>query len=394
MEADGLLLSAQEREAVRRGRALALSEIAPHAAAWEHAGSALPRPVFRAYAEAGLIGLEVSRQRGGSGLGYLCKIGLAEAMARTCLPSTFALNLAQGMATRIEREGSESQVRRHLPSLICGERIAAVSLSEPGAGSDFSAIATRAERAAGGWRLHGTKAWVTNGAHADLALVYAQTEPGSGAAGIASFLVELHADGVSRVADVPLIGGHAIGAATIVLDGVFVADDDLFAPPGQAFKRALTGITGARIHVSAMACGIVTDSLARAVDHGRVRHSFGRPLIEHQGLRWSLADVATGLEAARALTYSAAQRIAAGADATLAAAHAKRFSADMALSGVAACMQAMGGVGLRADLPFGRHLAAARIVAYVDGTTEMMRDRIGADLARRRGGRLNPEAPR
>ena len=394
MEVDGLPLTDRERDAVRRGRALALSEIAPHVAARERSGAALPRSVFRAYAEAGLIGLEVSDERGGSGLGYLCKIGLAETMARTCLPSTFALNLAQGMATRIEREGSESQVRRHLPGLVRGERIAAISLSEPGAGSDFSAITTRAERATGGWRLHGTKAWVTNGAHADLALVYAQTEPGSGPAGIASFLVELQADGVSRAADVPLIGGYAIGAATIGLDGVFVADDDLFAPPGQAFKRALTGITGARIHVSAMACGIVADSLAHAVNHGRIRHSFGRPLIEHQGLRWSLADVATGLEAARALTYRAAHRVAAGADATLAAAHAKRFSADMALTGVAACMQAMGGVGLRADLPFGRHLAAARIVAYVDGTTEMMRDRIGADLARPRGDRPNPEAPR
>ncbi len=394
MDADGLPLTDREREAVQRGRALARSEIAPHAAAWEHAGSALPRSVFRAYAEAGLMGLEVSGARGGSGLGYLCKIGLAETMARTCLPSTFALNLAQGMATRIAREGSESQVRRHLPGLVRGERIGAISLSEPGAGSDFSAIATRAERVAGGWRLYGTKAWVTNGTHADLALVYAQTEPGSGASGIASFLVELRAEGVSRAADAPLIGGHAIGAATIALDGAFVADDDLFAPPGQAFKRALTGITGARIHVSAMVCGIVADSLAQAVDHVRMRHSFGRPLIEHQGLRWSLADVATGLEAARGLTYRAAHRIVAKADATLAAAHAKRFSADMALAGVAACMQAMGGVGLRADLPFGRHLAAARIAAYVDGTTEMMRDRIGADLARRRGGPSAPEARR
>lgn len=394
MEADGLPLTPPEREAVQRGRALALSAIAPHAAAWEHAGSALPRAVFQAYAEAGLMGLEVSGARGGSGLGYLCKIGLAEAMAGTCLPSTFALNLAQGMATRIEREGSESQVRRHLPALLRGARIAAVSLSEPGAGSDFSAIATRAERVPGGWRLHGTKAWVTNGVHADLALVYAQTEPGSGAAGIASFLVALEAAGVARAADAPLVGGHPIGAATIVLDGAFVADDDLFAPPGQAFKRALTGITGARVHVSAMACGIVADSLARAIAHARVRHSFGRPLIDHQGLRWSLADVATDLAAARALTYAAAERIAAATDATLAAAHAKRFSADMALSGVAACMQAMGGAGLRADLPFGRHLAAARIAAYVDGTTEMMRDRIGADLARRRGGRPAPEGQR
>lgn len=385
MAEDELTLTDGEREAIGRARALAEAEIAPHAAAWERAGTALPRSVFQAYAEAGLCGLEVSRQRGGSGLGYRCKIAVAEAMARTCLPSTFALNLAQGMATRIAREGSEGQIRRHLPALLRGERVAAIALSEPDAGSDFSAIATRAAPVPGGWHLDGTKAWVTNGTHADLALIYAQTELGGGAAGIASFLVDLHAAGVSRTPDAPLVAGHAMGAATISLEGVFVADEDLFAPPGQAFKRALTGITGARVHVAAMACGIVAESIALAVDHCGARHSFGRPLLDHQGLRWSLADVATALEAARGLTYRAADLIAAGADATLAAAHAKRFSADMALSGVAACMQAMGGAGLRADLPFGRHLAAARIAAYVDGTTEMMRERIGASLAKRYG---------
>lgn len=386
MAEDGLALTDLEREAVGRARALSEAEIAPHAGAWERAGMALPRAVFRAYAEAGLCGLEVSRRRGGSGLGYRCKIAVAEAMARTCMPSAFALNLAQGMATRIEREGSDSQIRRHLPALLRGERVAAIALSEPCGGSDFSAIATRAVAVPGGWRLDGTKAWVTNGTHADLALVYAQTEPGGGAAGIASFLVDLHAAGVSRTPDAPLVGGHAMGAATIALEGVFVPDEELFAPPGQAFKRALNGITGARVHVAAMACGIVAGSLAVAVDHCGARRSFGRPLLDHQGLRWILADVATALEAARGLTYRAAGLIAEGADATLAAAQAKRFSADMALSGVAACMQAMGAVGLRADLPFGRHLVAARIAAYVDGTTEMMRDRIGASLAKRYGG--------
>ena len=134
----------------------------------------------------------------------------------------------------------------------------------------------------------------------------------------------------------------------------------------------------------------MAECLACAVDHAGERHSFGRPLLDHQGLRWGLADVATSLEAARALTDRAARLIAAGADATLAAAHAKRFCADAALSGVSACMQAMGAAGLRADLPFGRHLAAARIAAYVDGTTEMMRDRIGASLAKRYGGRGAP----
>ena len=383
--ADGLD-DPREQALVAAAEAFTARAIAPEAGRRETEGQALPRDIIREWSDLGLNALQVSTERGGRGASYLCKIRIATAVARTCMASAFALINAQGSVTRVEREGSADQIRRYLPGLMSGEIVCAPSLSEPGAGSDFAAIATRAERVEGGWAITGTKGWVTNGAGADLLVLYAQTELGSGARGIASFLVDLHRPGVTRAAPYRLMGGGAIGAAEISFAGVFVPDDDLFAPPGTAFKRALTSITGARTHVAAMVCGIVEDSLARAVDHAGGRQAFGRPVLDHQGLRWMLTGVATELEAGRLLVNRAARLIEEGRDAVLEAAQAKSFMADMALRNVATCMQAMGAIGLAADQPFGRHLAAARIAAYVDGTTEMQRDRIGAYLATRYGG--------
>lgn len=380
-----LPLSGQEDELVRAAADFTRRRIAPFAAQWEREQTHLPRDLFREWADLGLMSLQVSTAAGGQGASYFCKIAVAETIARTCMPSCFALINAQGSVTRTEREGSPDQVRRYLPRMMTGEIICAPSMSEPGAGSDFAAIGTMAAKVPGGWTLNGAKAWVTNGAHADLVVLYAQTEAGAGATGIASFFVDLHAAGVTRQPAYRLFGGHAIGAAEIRLRDVFVPDEDALAPPGAAFKRALTSVSGARTHVAAMACGLVAGSLERAVEYAHDRQSFGRPLIKHQGLRWNLADVATELEAARCLTYRAAHVIARGEDATLAAAQAKRYAADMAVRGVSTCMQAMGAVGLGEDEPFGRHLAAARITGFVDGTTEIQRDRIGALLGRHYG---------
>jgi alkylation response protein AidB-like acyl-CoA dehydrogenase len=379
-------LNHAERALVTAADTFARARIAPHADAWERDGSALPRETVREWARLGLNTVEVSHERGGGGARYFAKIAVAEAIARVCMASAFALNNIQSFVTRIEREGSDDQIARYLPALMRGDLICAPSLTEPGAGSDFAAITTRAVQDGDDWIIDGEKAWVTNGAIADLMVMYAQTEPGSGAKGIASFIVDLHAPGVERLKPYSLMGGAAIGAAGIRLTGVRVPARDVFAPPGTAFKRALRGITGARVHVAAMVCATVETALRTAVDYGATRHAFGQALIDHQGLRWKLVEVATELEAARLLTYRAVHLLAAGGDAQVEAALAKKFSAEMATRAVAACMQAMGAEGLRTEHALDRHLASARIAAYVDGTTEIMNERIGAVLRARYGG--------
>ncbi len=216
-------------------------------------------------------------------------------------------------------------------------------------------------------------------------MLYAQTEPGSGGNGIASFIVDLEAPGIDKSPPYQLTGGAAIGASAIRLNRVKVCDRDLFAPPGQAFKRALKSISGARTYVAAMTCAVVERALGTAVDYAVERKSFGRPLIDHQGLRWSLVDVATRLEAARLLTLQAAHVVARDLDAQVEAALAKKFSAEIATQSVAACMQAMGAVGLFPQYGYDRLLTSARISAYVDGTTEMQNERIGVALLKRYG---------
>ena len=231
--------------------------------------------------------------------------------------------------------------------------------------------------------LDGEKAWITNGAFADQLILYAQTDPGAGADGIASFIVDLHAPGIERLPPEDLAGAppsvpRACGSPRSMCRATTCS-------PRRARRSAgaLTGVTGARVHVSAMLCATVRAALGLAVGYGGVRHSFGQPLLAHQGLRWQLAAVATELEAAELLTARAASLFAAGADARVEAAFAKKFTVEMAMRGVAACMQAMGAAGLRRSHPLGRHLLAARIAAYVDGTTEIQNERIGAALTKR-----------
>lgn len=379
-----LPLTEREQELVASAKQFAAEFIQPNATRWERERRSIPRDIFKQYAAFGFSGLQVPAEVGGQGVTFLCKVGVAEVMARSCFAATFALNNSQATAARLARDGTEDQKKRYLARLLSGELVSAPALTEPGAGSDATAMKTHATKVQGGWRINGQKAWITNAAHADLLVLYAQTQDGAGAKGIASFYVDLHAEGVTRSV-YALMGGSAIGAAELTFADVFVPDADMIAAPGSAFKSAMTGITAARTHVAAMANGIVEECLSRAVDYADRRTAFGVKLLGHQGIRWSLADVATDLNASKLLTYHAAQQITRNEEAIFSASQAKSFAAQMALRGVAACQQAMGAIGLKEELPFGRHLAAARIAAYVDGTTEMQRDRIGQLLPRHFG---------
>jgi alkylation response protein AidB-like acyl-CoA dehydrogenase len=375
-------LSGPESALLEAARAFRREAVAPQAAEWERRRS-VPLAAFRQAAAIGLTGIEVPRGQGGQGGGFLAKLLIAEELARSCMGFAFALINTHNVAAKIARDGSKAQVERYLAPLLAGEMIGCTSLTEPGAGSDFPAIGSLARRDAGGWVIDGEKAWATNATIADVAITYVKTEQAPGTAGIAAFLIDAHAPGFERLPGYGLMGGHAIGAGGFRLAGYRAAADDLFLPPGPAFKRALTSINGARTYVAAMCCGMVDEALGLALDHARTRHAFGKPIIEHQGLRWSLVEVATDLEAARLLTYRAATVIAGGGDAVLESAYAKKFAVRMAQARLGDCLQAMGAEGLRETVPIGRHIACARIAGFVDGSTEMQNERIGAALVRR-----------
>lgn len=375
-------LTDADAELIATAEQFADDVIAPRAAEWDAKRQAgLPRDVVEAWVAAGMVDINVRTEHGGKGASFLAKIGIGEVLARHCMASAFALINLQNGPSRISNDGTPEQVERYLPDMRAGRIIQSPCLSEPHCGSDFAALKTTATRVDGGWRLTGVKAWATNSVIGNTGLVYAQSEPGSRGKGIGGFLVHFNREGAEVGAPYDLSTGSVIGAADITLNDYFVPDNDVFYAPGNAFKRALSSINRARTYVAVLACGMVSQSLHVALAYGRERTTFGQPVVAHQGIRWSVADIATDLEAARLLTYQATHRIAEGKDAMLAAAMAKKFAVEMAERRLPNCLQMMGAAGLRSEYPTGRHILSAKLASFADGSTEMQSDRIGRLLS-------------
>jgi alkylation response protein AidB-like acyl-CoA dehydrogenase len=361
--------------------AFAAEHVAPRAARWA-AERRMGLESLAAAAEAGLLALEVPAAFGGQGAGFKAKLALVEALAAESYDFAFSLINTHNVAAKLARDAAPELAWRYVPALMRAERVGATALTEPQAGSDFAAIRTRATRDGDGWRLEGAKACITNAAIADVFVTYAQTDPTQGWRGIACFLVDGTRAGFVRAAPESLGAGMPIGAGGFRLEGYRAEAAELLHPPGEAFKLAMASVNGARTYVAAMCCAMVERCLEVAIAYGKARTAFGRPIVENQGLRWLLADVATDLEAARLLVEKAAALVEEGGDAALAAAHAKKLATRMAVARISDCMQAVGAAGLRDEYPFVRHLGSARVASYTDGSTEMQNERIAAIVLR------------
>ena len=356
--------------------------ISPQVVDWER-NRVFPAEVIASAHQLGLLGMEIDPELGGLGMSFSQKLRVLDVLSEVSMPYAFSLVNSHNVAARLARHGTEEQRSRFLSDLLTGDKLGSSALTEPNAGSDFSAIATQATPDAKGWRLNGEKAWITNAASSTVIVAYVQTDPGSRARGIASFLIDGTQPGFQRVAPYDLIGSHAIGTGGFRLDNYLASEADLLAPAGEGFSAALATINEARTYVASMCCAMIEASLRSAVGYAAERESFGKPIIEHQGLSWQLARVANQLEAARALTNKAVAAIEYGdsESAVLPAAHAKKFATEIAESAIAACAQAMGANGLREEHLIGHRLTAARVAHYVDGSTEIMTDRIAKSLS-------------
>lgn len=374
-------LTPGEQSAIDAARGFVVAHVLPNVQAWQ-LGNADSRSVLPEAARAGLLGLEVPVEQGGLGLSFGCKWRVAELLAAADFGLAMSLINTHNVANHLARVAAPEVVRQYVPALLSGQRTGCTALTEAGAGSDFSAIATAARRVGDEWQIDGRKTWIVNATHADVMVVYAQTEPGSGARGIAAFVVDGTRNGFVRDSASDGSAARAADAGGFQLQAYRAHAHELLHPPGEAFKAALTSINGARIYVAAMCCGMVAECLRVASDYGATRHTFGKPLHEHQGWRWTLADAAIDLAAARLLVDAAAACIDSGSEAQAAAAQAKVFATRMAGRHIAVLMHAMGAEGLRNQHPFLRHLAAAQVATLVDGSTEMLLERIAKDLRR------------
>ncbi|MBU3565215.1 acyl-CoA/acyl-ACP dehydrogenase [Polynucleobacter sp. MWH-HuK1] len=358
------------------------TNISPNAKQWEYTRK-FPIDELRQAIQRGFGSIELPQIFGGPGFSFGTKMRIAEELSKFDLAFTFALIQHHNALVRVAELSPSDHSRELIASMLTGDLIGCTAMSEPEAGSDFSSLKTVAKKVAGGWILNGKKGWITNATDANVCLTYAQTDTSLGSKGIACFVVLGDKEGFIRQAGYELHGAHAAGVGGYGLVDYFVPDALVLYAPGLAFKTALQGVNRARIHVTAMNAGMLESSLSIATQYGENRRAFGKSILEFQGLAWSLANVATSLEAMRSLAYRGARQIMRGEDALDSAAIAKKFGNEQTLSGVAACMQAMGANGLRAEYPLARHLAAAKLLSYTDGTVEMMNERISGAVKKR-----------
>jgi len=366
----------------RAVRDFAQREIAPVASALDREPR-FPRDTLRKMGEMGLLGILTPEAYGGLGLGYLAYAVLLEEVAAADAAHATIASVTNGMPQALVlAHGSAAQRDRWLPRLATGEAIGAFCLTEPHAGSDAAALRTRARRVAGGYRLDGSKAWITSGGEADVYLVLAKTDPEAGVRGITAFVLERDTPGLAFGGPERKLGQHAAITTSVRLDDAFVPEDQRLGDEGQGFVMAMSALDGGRVGIAAQALGIARAAFAAAARHAEEREAFGRPIREFQGVGFKLADMATRIEAARLLTHRAAWLLDRGTRATKEVSMAKLAASETAVFVCDAAVQVFGGYGYSADYPVERYLRDARVTTLYEGTSEIQRVVISRQIHR------------
>jgi alkylation response protein AidB-like acyl-CoA dehydrogenase len=269
--------------------------------------------------------------------------------------------------------GSALQKERFLKPMARGERLAAFCLSEPGAGSDAAAIRCRAERDGNHYVLRGVKQFVTSGANADIAIVFAVTDPEAGKAGISAFIVPTDTPGYQVARVERKMGQHASDTCQIVLDDLRLTPDLMLGAEGEGYRIALANLEGGRIGIAAQSVGMARAAYGAALDYAKIRETFGRPIIQHQAVAFRLADMATALEAAELLVLEAAARRDAGLPCQKQSAMAKLFASEMAEKVASDAIQIHGGYGYLAEYPVEKIYRDLRVCQIYEGTSDIQR---------------------
>lgn len=341
-------------------------------------------PALRLASAQGLADIEIPKKWGGLGLPFTVRTHIAEELAEVDLAFAFAFINHHNAILRITEGATEEACAAYVPAMLRGDLIGCTAMSEDIAGSDFTAIRTHARKVDGGWELSGAKKWAASAKGADIALVFAQTDARLGAQGIACFIVNLNSPSCRRIEGDDMDGLAIAGIGGFELDAHFVSDRDMLYAPGAGFKQAMAAVNKARVHIAAMASGMLSGALKQATAYVSSRVVFGAPAINQQGLRWSLVDAAMTHDILKLLTRHAAALIEQNADdAVNAAATAKLYAGNETLTAVSACIQALGAAGMTQEHGLTRKLLAAKAICLADGTNEIMRDRLGASIAHR-----------
>jgi acyl-CoA dehydrogenase len=366
-------------------RDFARREIASVAAELDRAPR-FPWPTLRAMGGLGLLGTTTPEEHGGAGLDTLDYVVLLEEIAAADASHATIMSVTNGLPQALLlRYGTEDQRAAWLPRLASGEWIGAFCLTEAHCGSDAAAMRTSAERVPGGYRLNGTKTWITGGGEAQVYLVMAKTDRAAGARGVSCFVIEKGAEGLSFGEPEEKLGQHAATTTSVILDDCFVSEEARLGAEGQGFVMSMTSLDGGRIGIAAQAVGIARAALDAAIAYAGEREAFGQPIREFQGVSFRLADMATRLEAARLLTWRAAWLKDHGYRVTKEASMAKLFASECASFVTHGAVQVFGGYGYSREYPVERYFRDARVTEIYEGTSEIQRVVIGRQLYREQG---------
>ncbi|MFF3876094.1 acyl-CoA dehydrogenase family protein [Streptomyces sp. NPDC001984] len=369
----------EARDLISLVRDIAQREIAPRAAEEEDAGR-FPREVFTLLSESGLLGLPYDSECGGGDQPYEVYLQVLEELAAARLTVGLGVSVHTLASYALAAYGTKQQQVEHLPAMLGGGLLGAYCLSEPSSGSDAASLRTRAVRDGDKWVITGTKAWITHGGIADFYTVMARTGV-EGSRGISAFLVPGDAEGLSGAAPEKKMGMKGSPTAQVHFDGVRVPDERRLGEEGQGFAIALAALDSGRLGIAACAIGLAQAALDEAVAYATGRRQFGRPISDFQGLRFMLADMATQIEAGRALYLSAARLRDAGRPFAKQAAMAKLHCTDTAMKVTTDAVQILGGYGYTTDFPVERYMREAKVLQIVEGTNQIQRMVIGRHLA-------------
>ncbi len=368
-----MLLTTEQEQVVDAVRRFVASEVAPHAAAWDREHS-FPRQALHGLGELGCFGLTVSPDWDGAGFDYLTLAAVIEEIAAGdgALSTIISVINSVGCGP-IERFGNDWQKDTFLRRIARGEWLSAFCLTEPDAGSDAANLRSRAVRDGDDYVINGVKQFITNGKHADVAIVFAVTDPAAGKRGISAFLVPTATPGytVAKVED--KLGQHASDTCQIVFDNVRVPASHRLGAEGKGYKIALANLESGRIGIAAQCLGMARAALDFATRYATERHTFGQPIIRHQAVGFRLAEAAARLEAARQLVWHAAALKDAGKPCLKESSMAKLMASEMAEAVCSAAIQTLGGYGYLSDYPVERIYRDVRVAQIYEGTSDVQK---------------------
>jgi isovaleryl-CoA dehydrogenase len=371
----------ESADAVREtARRFATDRIAPLAAQID-ADNAFPRQLWPQMGELGLHGITVEEEYGGLGMGYLEHVVAMEEISRASASVGLSYGAHSNLCVnQIRRWGSQEQKRQYLPALISGEHVGALAMSEAGSGSDVISMRLAASKVDGGWRLNGTKFWITNAPDAEVLVVYAKTDPEAGAKGVTAFLVEKGFAGFSVGQKLDKMGMRGSDTGELVFDDCFVPDANVLGPVGGGAGVLMSGLDYERTVLAGGPLGIMQACLDVVLPYVRERKQFGRPIGGFQLMQGKVADMYVALNAARAYVYAVARACDAGLTTRFDAAGAILMASESAVRVSLEAIQALGGSGYTRDYPVERMMRDAKLYDIGAGTNEIRRFLIGREL--------------